>query len=100
MEKINCTITTLQLSPNVQHYQTSIHKCSISSLNFEQVFHYNVFGWDGSSANPIPFSAEFIPVTIADVTDIKRKINIMALADWSTLNKNLGKYVPLDALFE
>jgi predicted MPP superfamily phosphohydrolase len=99
MEKINCTITTLHLSAKVKNYQTSIHKCSISSVNFEQVFHYNVFGWDGSSANPIPFSVEFIPVTIADVTDSRRKINIIALADWSSLDKNKDKYVPLDALF-
>jgi predicted MPP superfamily phosphohydrolase len=99
MERIKCTTKTLQLSANVKNYQTSIHKCSISSVDFEQLFHYNAFGWDGSSANPIPFSVDFIPVSITDVTDSKRKINLITLADWSALDKNKDKYAPLDGLF-
>lgn len=100
LEKVECTITPLHLSKNVNNYQTFIHKCSLTNVNFEQVFHYNVFGWDGSTTNPIPFSQEFIPVTIADVTNVNRKINLITLADWSHLEKNIGKYVPLDDLLD
>lgn len=98
LEKVECTITPLHLSKNVNNYQTYVHKCSISSINFEEVFHYNVFGWDGTASNPIPFSQDFISVTVADVTNGKRKMNMIVLADWSHLDKNKGKYVALDNL--
>lgn len=99
LEKVECSITALQLSKNVNNYQTYIHKCSVASVNFEEIFHYNIFGWDGSASNPLPFSKDFIPVTIADVTNEKRKIRLIALADWSHLDNNIGKYVSLDNLF-
>jgi hypothetical protein len=58
-----------------------------------------VFGWDGSSSNPIPFSTDFISVKIADITNANLKLNLVVLADWSHLEKNIGKYTPLDNLF-
>jgi predicted MPP superfamily phosphohydrolase len=91
--------THLQLSNNVNNCQTFIHKCSLLYVNFEEIFHYNIFGWDGSTSNPIAFFKDFISVTIADVTNVSRKMTIIALADWSPLDKNNGKYVPLDGLF-
>lgn len=99
LDKIQCSTNTLSLSAKVNNYATSIHRCSISDINFEETFHYNAFGWDGSSANPIAFAQDFIPVKITDITDAKRKINLIVLADWSSLDKNLGKYTPLDNLF-
>ena len=99
MDKIQCTTNTLHLSAKVNNYTTSIHRCSISDINFEETFHYNAFGWDGSSANPIAFAQDFIPVKIADITDAKRKISLIVLADWSHLEKNVGKYTPLANLF-
>lgn len=99
LDKIDCTITALHLSKNVNNYETYIHRCSVSSVSFEEVFHYNVFGWDGTSANPIPFSKDFIAVTIADVTNEERKMSLIVLADWSHLDNNKDRYVPLDGLF-
>ena len=63
--RINCQTTALSLSKNTDHYQTNIHKCSTDAVNFEEIFHYNVFGWDGSSANPAPLP-EYISAFLAD----------------------------------
>jgi hypothetical protein len=51
-----------------------VHKCKALSINFDETFHYNVFGWDGKSGNPIPFSDSFIPVKITDVRDVNLRI--------------------------
>lgn len=85
LEKIDCSITALNLSKNVNNYQAFIHKCKISTIKFGEAFHYNAFGWDGSGSNPIPFSADFIPLRLADITNINMKLNLIVLADWSHL---------------
>jgi hypothetical protein len=32
---VECAITALHLSKNVNNYQTYIHKCSVRTVNFE-----------------------------------------------------------------
>jgi hypothetical protein len=65
MTRVNCETTSLSLSKNTNHYQTHIHKCHTDAINYEETFFYNVFGWDGSSSNPIPYG-DFIDVKMAD----------------------------------
>jgi hypothetical protein len=70
LNKVYCDITPLHLSKEVNYYTTFVHKCKVNSISFDGIFHFNVFGWDGGSENPIPFSDSFIPVKIIDATDV------------------------------
>lgn len=70
LDKVSCEITALRLSEAVNFYTTFVHKCRISRIALGESFNYNVFGWDGGSANPVAFSDSFIPVTMFDVTDV------------------------------
>jgi hypothetical protein len=84
------------LSASVNNYQTYIHKCKINSINYEEVFYYNVFGWDGTASSPIPYAQDFIKYKLADITDANRKMQLIVLADWSQIEKNIAKYKPID----
>lgn len=70
MTRVQCETTPLNLSANVNHYQTYIHKCQIDTLTFEQRLSYNIFGWDGTASSPTPFAANFIDITIADPLNV------------------------------
>lgn len=70
LDKTICEITPLRLSEAVNFYTTFVHKCNISRIALGESFNYNVFGWDGGSANPVPFSDTFIPVRMFDTTDV------------------------------
>lgn len=70
LDRITCEITPLRLSEAVNFYTTFVHKCRISRVALGETFNYNVFGWDGGSTNPVPFSDSFIPVTMFETTDV------------------------------
>ena len=69
LEKVQCPTTSLSLSKATNRYKTYIHKCSTDLVNYEEIFHYNAFGWDGSGANPTPFG-DFIPVRLGDPLNV------------------------------
>lgn len=70
LDKAACEVTPIKLSEAVNFYTTFVHKCRISRIALGELFNYNVFGWDGGSGNPVPFTDSFIPVSMFDTTDV------------------------------
>jgi hypothetical protein len=87
----------LKLSAETNNYQTYIHKCRTDRIEYEQIFHYNVFGWDGSSANPI-YSGNYTQIKLMNPFEGKTA-KFIVLADWSKIESNIYKYTPIDDMF-
>jgi hypothetical protein len=68
MPKLECSTTQLKLSAKTNNYQTFIHKCRTELIEYDETFHYNVYGWDG--ANP-PFYGNYTQTMLANPEEVK-----------------------------
>jgi hypothetical protein len=70
IRKTYCSSETVVLSEKVNNYTAFIHRCSLEKIPFIEFFSYMIYGSNGSSSIPIPFSLDPVVSHLIDPNNI------------------------------